>query len=76
MHIVLGKKTYSVSFNQYTNCSKDIVYDDSTDSYMSIENGFCFITVDQIDEVMKFGEDIKSMMYVGRLIDISENCTE
>lgn len=60
-------KLYEVTFNQYTNYSKDAVWNEKTKSYLDTSEPVV-ITEEQIPCMKHWGEGIKTLKYVGVLM--------
>lgn len=73
----LGKKVYKITFNEYTNAMRDtVVYrkkPDELGDFVAVYNtgsfseGSILVMEDQLIEIQKYGNGIKSAEFVGYL---------
>ena len=67
----LGKKVYKITFNEYTNALRDtVVYrkkPDELGDFVSVYNSSILVIEDQLIEIQKYGNGIKSAEFVGYL---------
>ena len=67
----LGKNVYKITFNEYTNALRDtVVYrkkPDELGDFVSVYNSSILVIEDQLIEIQKYGNGIKSAEFVGYL---------
>lgn len=61
-------RVYAITFNQYTNCMRDTVWCEETDKYLDVGRDTFLIFEDDIEKYKKFGNGIKTLTYMGDMI--------